>query len=37
MSPVSGQAGERDSGGNPLRAVWIVADRLIYNVMAQPG
>ena len=23
-------------GGNPLRAVWIVADRLIYNVMAQP-
>lgn len=23
-------------GGNPLRAVWIVANRLIYNVMAQP-
>jgi ABC-type nitrate/sulfonate/bicarbonate transport system substrate-binding protein len=23
-------------GGNPMRAVWIVANRLIYNVVAQP-
>src|SRR5882762_10268803 len=36
MSPAWGRFGERTLAGSPSRAVWIVANRMIYDVIAQP-